>query len=431
MALDPRIILGGQQLDVMGAMSAGLEQAQNQLAFDRQNALQDLYRTQGAQIMAGDQAALNQLAQFDPMAAMDVQGVFLDRERQARQDARTAVTDSRADQEWEWQVEEYKKGITAEQAAAEAAKIEEAVKMGLMAQTPEQWDALMGQLGQSDLVGQFGNREAIAGRYMSIADVLKRNEPTEWRAATPEEAAAYGAASGQINNRTGQFQKTGDGNGISYTTTNPDGTSTTVQIGGKGGAGGGKPLTEAQSKDNVYATRANGALQKLESPIDPNNPDSPTFAGTLSDRSGVVGDMLSGATLGYSREMMQSPEYQTARTAGDEFLQAILRKDTGAAITAPEQELYGKTYLPQPGDSQQQLAFKAEARKRAVAALQSGMSLEQLEMVTRALAMGDVATADSILQSGAPDPASAAPAAPAKPAAEMSDDEFLKAMGLE
>ena len=62
MALDPRIILAGQAPDTMGAFAGGLQTGAMQSQIGRQNALADLYRTQGAGIMAGDTGALNALA---------------------------------------------------------------------------------------------------------------------------------------------------------------------------------------------------------------------------------------------------------------------------------------------------------------------------------------------------------------------------------
>jgi hypothetical protein len=83
---------------------------------------------------------------------------------------------------------------------------------------------------------------------------------------------------------------------------------------------------------------------------------------------------------------LQDADYQVARQAADEFLQAILRKDTGAAITADEQALYGVTYLPQPGDGPEVLQAKSAARKRAIAAIEAGMSASQIIAQERALA---------------------------------------------
>jgi hypothetical protein len=120
-----------------------------------------------------------------------------------------------------------------------------------------------------------------------------------------------------------------------------------------------RPLTEGQSKDTVYATRAAGALPILDQ-----------YDVALTS----LGDIVLGADpTGIVRGRMQSTEYQLARQAGDEFLQAILRKDTGAAITKQEQELYGKTYLPEQGDGPELIAQKRQARLRALKAIEAGL----------------------------------------------------------
>lgn len=410
---------------ILEAFLAGKEARRVADAQEQINAMQAFIGQNGAAIMGGDANALGQLAGFGQQGlqmAMGIQGDVQARERQAALDAQAAddraytrtrqeKADQRSDQKWEMELAEYKKGLSAEQAATEAAQLEEAAKMALTATSAEQWDQLATENGAPELVGQFDNREAVAARFMSMAEVLKQTNPEgpEWRTATPEEAAGYGASAGQISTKTGEFKKTGDGNGIFYTTTNADGTTTTVQVGGKPGAGG-KPMTEAQSKDNVFVTRAKGALAKLESPLDPKDPDGGTVASSLSS----LGDTMAGYVpiLG---NYMQSDAYQVAKTAGDEFLQAVLRKDTGAAITVPEQKLYGETYLPQPGDSEARLKYKAEARARAVAAMESGMSEQQIEAVTRALSIGDTAAADKILQDAGVSAGAASEAAGAAP----------------
>ena len=142
----------------------------------------------------------------------------------------------------------------------------------------------------------------------------------------------------------------------------------------QGAGAGNKPWTEGQSKDNVYATRARGALQVLDPIADELTSLSGRAAGL--DPTGII------------RSRVQSPNYQVARNAGDEFLQAILRKDTGAAITADEQTLYGGTYLPQPGDGPEVLQAKKAARSRAIDAINSGMSPAQMIAVERALNSG-------------------------------------------
>lgn len=138
-------------------------------------------------------------------------------------------------------------------------------------------------------------------------------------------------------------------NGITYT----DANGNTIQIGGSG-----KPLTEAQSKDTVFSTRAEGALPILDQ-----------FDELLTSRADIAKEWV---PFGYGREY-QDPQFQLAQQAGNEFLQAILRKDTGAAITPSEQALYGNTYLPQPGDSAEVMRQKQQSRRRALEAIKAGL----------------------------------------------------------
>lgn len=171
MTMDARIILAGQPVDVAGALGAGNQLAMQTMQMRDQNALRDVYRTQGAGLVAGDQRAINALAMVDPAQAMSIQAGQLDmRATQQRMDML-----SREEQR---QIEAAKAQMTAEQAAAAAAQIEDAVKMGLAIQTPEQWDAVMAQQAP-ELVGQFANRQAFAMKYMSMAEALKATAPPE------------------------------------------------------------------------------------------------------------------------------------------------------------------------------------------------------------------------------------------------------------
>jgi hypothetical protein len=392
MLMDSRIILAGQQPDFANALAGGVQAGQAVRQAQTQNALADLYRTQGAAIMSGDHNALNALAQISPEAALGIQDA-----RQVMQ-ARTqdmGFASRRMEilnaQEAR-QIEEYAATKTAAERAAEAARIEEAVKMGMMIQSPEQWDQVMATQAP-DLVGQFGNREALAGKYMTMAEILKQSQgdpeavtqgaPQGYMWANPQDRTqgvvpiqGYQAEAKddyqryvQEENAAGrpplgrlEFEQAKKGGGFAVTT--PDGTS--ISYGGSSP----KPFTEGQGKDVVYSTRARAAADNL-SPV----------ADALTDRTGQIADRV---PLGFGKEI-QSDEFQLAKQAGDEFLQAILRKDTGAAITAQEQDLYGQTYLPQPGDSPARLEAKAKARERAVLAIEAAMSPEQILAQGKAL----------------------------------------------
>lgn len=130
-----------------------------------------------------------------------------------------------------------------------------------------------------------------------------------------------------------------------------------------------KPMTEGQSKDTVYATRAEGALPLLDK-----------FGEALTSLPQSLGSNIPGVG-----NYAKSPEYQQAEQAGNEFLQAILRKDTGAAITSDEMREYGETYLPRPGDSPEVLAQKRDSRQRAIAAINAGMTPQSILAKEKAL----------------------------------------------
>ena len=72
-----------------------------------------------------------------------------------------------------------------------------------------------------------------------------------------------------------------------------------------------------------------------------------------------------------------SPQRQVADTNQDEFIAASLRQDSGAAIPEQEMERQRRIYFPMPGDSEETIKAKREARIRAIEGLkQSAGRLE-------------------------------------------------------
>lgn len=374
MTLNAGIILGGQPIDVLGAMDKGRAMAESQINLSRQNALAELYRTQGAQIAAGDQAALNALAQFDPNASLGVQQNRLGIQAQqqdlefsaekmqmlrdeSKREAAAALT-AQADK------------LTAEQLAAEQKALSEALSGGaFFYQNKDKagYDAFLTSKGLDPAEYPFESFPAHAATVEGVIEAMKAFAPPEM---DPNER--FKVAGGTIFDLAaeGGPQPVGQGAMQETVVMGPDGKPIMVQ----GGPGTSAKFTEAQSKDNVYATRAVGALDKLE---------SQGADGTVADDLASLKDKVAGA-IPVVGNYLKSGAYQLAETAGQEFLQAILRKDTGAAITTQEQALYGETYLPQPGDSPQRLAYKKEARLRAVEAIKAGMTPQQIEAAARA-----------------------------------------------
>lgn len=142
---------------------------------------------------------------------------------------------------------------------------------------------------------------------------------------------------------------------------------------GGGPLGGPAKLTEGQGKDVVYYTRGSQANKLLDS-MDMN---LSTLGGQQGRARGLADTAIRNLPFGLGDGSLGnaavSPQRQQAEQAGLEFLSAILRKDTGAAITPAEIDIYGKTYLPRLGDSPEVLKQKRQSRETALAAIESGL----------------------------------------------------------
>ena len=83
----------------------------------------------------------------------------------------------------------------------------------------------------------------------------------------------------------------------------------------------------------------------------------------------LAGKIASGVPLG---NYVQSPEYQKYKQASSNFITALLRQESGAAISKSEFDRYDKEYMPQPGDGPEVLAQKSEARRVAIEGMKKG-----------------------------------------------------------
>lgn len=182
------IILQGQTPDIMGSFSNGMAIRSQQNALATQENLSNLYRTQGAQILAGDQQALNALAGIDPMQAMGVQqgqlgmdatrhGMQMDEANLGLRQEELAITKENA----RMRGLEFAAQMDAQTAAQAAAELERAIAMGSQAQTPEQWDAVMAQLGPdgAQYIGQFESRDMIIAGALGLKEALAMGQGPE------------------------------------------------------------------------------------------------------------------------------------------------------------------------------------------------------------------------------------------------------------
>jgi hypothetical protein len=80
---------------------------------------------------------------------------------------------------------------------------------------------------------------------------------------------------------------------------------------------------------------------------------------------------LLGGALEAAGNVALSDNSQKAEQAQRDFVNAVLRLESGAAIAAGEFDNASKQYFPQPGDSQAVITQKAQNRKTAIQGLKN------------------------------------------------------------
>lgn len=122
-------------------------------------------------------------------------------------------------------------------------------------------------------------------------------------------------------------------------------------------------LTESQGKAQFYGTRAKAAhdiLSDLQGKYSPMAVNAKMGAADIPVLGGIAGPI--------ANSMLTSND-QRAEQAQRDFVNAILRQESGAVISEPEFKNAQKQYFPQPGDSKAVLKQKKENRERAIKGL--------------------------------------------------------------
>lgn len=132
----------------------------------------------------------------------------------------------------------------------------------------------------------------------------------------------------------------------------------------KSGAKGPKALTETQGNATAFGMRAaksDDIMNALE--------DKGVMTGSLI-KQGLESIPLVGGALGMAANaFVASPEQQQVDQAQRDFISAVLRKESGAAISPSEFENARKQYFPQPGESKEVREQKRANRETAIEAL--------------------------------------------------------------
>lgn len=180
--------------------------------------------------------------------------------------------------------------------------------------------------GYADIAAAVEANPQSAANVMSAVLAQRTKGTEQFRVATPEEAAKYGAIAGQFDSQ-GRF----------YPTQKED-----IR----------RDLTQGQEKATGFFGRA------AQSQIILNDLEN---QGTLM-RNYIAGTVPFG-------NFLRTPEGQRYDQAKRDFINAILRQESGAVIGESEFANAEKQYFPQPGDSPSVIEQKRRNREAAIAGL--------------------------------------------------------------
>lgn len=178
-----------------------------------------------------------------------------------------------------------------------------------------------------------------------------------------------------IKNKQGELKEAGgkyyfvNKSGEIYPAMGPDGKQLVATNKGK------KPRTESQTKDYLFGSRmqeANNIVSRLEK--------QGVDRGSILSRSGSLGE--TAANLLPSALGGNSPQQQQYIQAQRDFINAILRRESGAAIAESEFENARKQYFAQVGDSAAVKAQKKRNRELAAQTLLESANGEQTPTVS-------------------------------------------------
>jgi hypothetical protein len=164
----------------------------------------------------------------------------------------------------------------------------------------------------------------------------------------------------------------------------------TVQ-GGEPLMGGGKPLTETQGNAVSFGARAveaNRIATDLEKQGKTDTGVIRTVVGGVLGGAPIIGDKLEQNVRSTFNVLPTAlggpnPQQQQNDQARRDFVSAVLRKESGAAISASEYANEEKKYFPQLGDSDAVIKQKQNSRLKAIEGLKSQAGPSGVRQINR------------------------------------------------
>lgn len=253
----------------------------------------------------------------------------------------------------------------------------------------QQWK-MESSLGADKLIEYTrANANTVATNATSVAT----NAATNARAAA-DSAASRAQSERHFNmsqeNSKGQIVQTDNGPVLVDTRT-----GTGKAVSGPDGLalpGVTKPLNDSQSKALLFGTRMQESHKILDQLA-----NEGTTTSVPGSRAFGVGGIISA---------LSSDNRQMLDQAKRDFMTALLRRESGAAISSGEFDTADKQYFPQLGDGPKAIAQKARNRELAINGILAEVPAKQRASITpkptaAPAAVGDIhAQADAILRGG-------------------------------
>jgi hypothetical protein len=154
---------------------------------------------------------------------------------------------------------------------------------------------------------------------------------------------------------------------------------------------GGKPLTEVQGNAVSFGARAveaNRIASDLEKQGKTNTGVIRTVVGGVLGGAPIIGDKLEQNVRSSFNVLPTylggpNPQQQQNDQARRDFVSAVLRKESGAAISASEYANEEKKYFPQLGDSDEVIKQKQNSRLKAIEGLKSQAGPSGVRQINR------------------------------------------------
>lgn len=126
-----------------------------------------------------------------------------------------------------------------------------------------------------------------------------------------------------------------------------------------------KPPTEGQAKALMFGSRM-AVSDEVLNELGMKGVTMPSLM-----KQGAESIPVIGGVLGMGANAFASADQQQVEQAQRDFINAVLRRESGAAIADSEFKNAQRQYFPQPGDSQQVIQQKAANRQTAIAGMKA------------------------------------------------------------